>query len=177
MRCSCSSEHWPTIFVKVHRAVSSSYFELRIVLIRNNLAFQRGDLPMKLLARRAMLVLLCTLFAACGSQPVTERNSELTQGNVQMNIQVGVTTKVDVLENFGSPNITTRDGSGQEVWSYQRQAQVSERSESGEYFTVLLAGLSNSRSSAQTTSRMMTLIIKFDENDVVSDFSSRTSNF
>jgi len=110
-------------------------------------------------------------------QPVTTRNSELTQGNVQMNLRVGETTKADVLETFGAPNVTTRDGSGKEVWSYQRQARVAQSSSQSGYWTILLGGGSSDSSGFESSSRMMTLIIKFDANDVVADFNSRTSNF
>ena len=58
------------------------------------------------------------------TKPVTTRNSELTHGNVQMNLKVGETTQAQVLDVFGAPNITTIDGSGQEVWTYQRAATV-----------------------------------------------------
>jgi outer membrane protein assembly factor BamE (lipoprotein component of BamABCDE complex) len=78
-----------------------------------------------------MLLLFASLsLAGCMSnpQPVTDRNSQLTQGNVKLLVQVGTTTKTEVLENFGSPNITTRDGSGREVWTYQRSAQVAQSS-------------------------------------------------
>ena len=110
-------------------------------------------------------------------QPLTERNSKLTQGNVQMSIKVGTTTKAEIIENFGSPNITTRDGSGKEVWTYQRSAQVAQSSSKSGYWTILLAGQSGGSSGFESSSRMITLIIKFDEKDVVSDFKSRTSNF
>ena len=110
-------------------------------------------------------------------QPLTERNSALTQGNVQMNLVVGRTTKAHVLETFGAPNITTRDGSGQEVWTYQRAAQVSQSSSRSGYWTVILAGQDSSASGFESGSRMFTLIIKFDNGDVVTDFRSRTSDF
>ncbi len=110
-------------------------------------------------------------------QPLTERNSQLTQGNVQMNLVVGKTTKAQVLENFGSPNITTRDGAGREVWTYQRAAQVAQSSSQSGYWTIILAGKSSQAAGFESSSRMITLIIKFDDNDVVTDFRSRTSNF
>lgn len=128
-------------------------------------------------------ILLCIaisiLLGGCVSppKPLTERNSQLTQGNVQMNLVVGKTTKAEVLENFGSPNITTRDGAGREVWSYQRAAQISQSSSQSGYWTILLAGQSTTASGFESSSRMLTLIIKFDSNDVVTDFRSRTSNF
>ena len=110
-------------------------------------------------------------------EPLTKKNSELTQGMVQMNLEVGKTTKADVLETFGAPNITTRDSSGNEVWTYQRQAQVSQSSSSSGFIFVIVAGKSAEASGFETSSKMMTLIIKFDGNDVVTDFKSRESNF
>lgn len=132
--------------------------------------------------RLALLVSLfgCICFVGCestGNKPVSTRNSALTHGNVQMNVKVGTTTKNDIIETFGAPNITTVDGSGQEVWTYQRAAQVSESSTSDTYWTVILLGGSSQASGVSTSSSMITLIIKFKENGVVSDFRSRSSTF
>ncbi|WP_404377387.1 hypothetical protein [Vreelandella aquamarina] len=134
---------------------------------------------MKVLKVIAVLLLSIVVLAGCATpyQPVDNRNSVLTQGNVQMNLRVGQTTKADVLENFGSPNITTRDGAGREVWTYQRQAQVAQSSSQSGYWTILLAGSSSRSSGFESSSRMTTLIIKFDSDDIVHDFRSRTSNF
>jgi len=125
----------------------------------------------------AVLALTCLGGCATQYQPVAQRNSQLTQGNVQMTLVVGKTTKAEVLEVFGAPNITTRDGKGNEVWTYQRAAQVSQGSGQENYWTVVLAGQRNYNSGFETSSSMITLIIKFGANDVVSDFNSRTSNF
>lgn len=130
--------------------------------------------------KRTFLILtIGILMSACvvPPQPLTDRNSQLTQGNVQMNLIVGKTSKVEVLENFGAPNITTRDGAGREVWTYQRSAQVAQSSSQSGYWTIILAGQSNSSSGFETGSRMITLIIKYDKNDIVVDFRSRVSNF
>ncbi len=132
--------------------------------------------------KKSALLLLVAIGLTIGgcattSQPVTQRNSQLTQGNVQMNMIVGKTTKADVLENFGAPNITTRDGSGREVWTYQRAAQVSQSSSQSGYWTIILGGQSSNTTGFESSSQMITLIVKFDKNDVVTDFRSRTSNF
>lgn len=130
--------------------------------------------------RKSIVAMFCiATLGACATTPgpVDQRNSILTQGNVQMNLKVGVTTKTDVLNTFGSPNITTRDSSGEEVWSYQRQATVEQSSGSSSYWTILLTGESRSAAGFSQSSRMMTLIITFNKNDVVSDFRSRTSDF
>ena len=119
------------------------------------------------------------LISACGPkfEPVDARNSNMTQGNVQLNVVEGKTNKSEILEVFGAPNITTRNSSGREVWTYQRSAQVAQSSSQTGYWTVLLAGREGSSSGFESSSRMITLIIKFDSKDVVADFSSRTSNF
>ena len=94
----------------------------------------------------APIALSIALISGCATAPapVDQRNSILTQGNVQMNLRVGSTTKADVLNTFGSPNITTRDASGEEVWSYQRQATVAQSSSSGTYWSIFLTGESSS---------------------------------
>jgi hypothetical protein len=95
----------------------------------------------------------------------------------RLNVIVEQTTKAEVLENWGSPNITTRDGSGRNVWTFQRSAQITQSSSQSEYATVIFSGRSSRASGFESSSRMITLIIKFDKNDMVSDFKSRTSNF
>ena len=112
--------------------------------------------------------------AGCKSPSAGETpKTSLTTGQVQMTLKKGLTTKAQVLETFGSPNITTRDGSGREVWTYQRHAEV-ERTTSG-YLTIIIAG--ESTSGFEHSSRSITLIIRFDENDVVSDYNSMTTSF
>jgi len=122
----------------------------------------------------SLILASCTTTAPA---PVDQRNSALTQGNVQMNLAVGKTTKAEVLEVFGAPNVTTRDAAGQEVWSFQRYATVAQASEGGNYWTIIFAGGTQSAAGFSQTSRTMTLIIKFNERDIVSDFRSRTSDF
>lgn len=128
-----------------------------------------------------LVLILATsaLLAGCATQakPVTTRNSELTHGNVQMNLKVGETTQTEVLEVFGAPNITSIDSSSQEVWTYQRAASVSQSSSSDSGWTILLAGSNRRASGFEQTQRTMTLIIKFSDKKVVSDFRSRASEF
>lgn len=132
---------------------------------------------MRVVSLWAAVLLGVASAANAKDKPVDDRNSALTQGNVQLHMKVGETTKAQVLEVFGAPNITTRDGSGQEVWSYQRHATVSQSSSKESFWTILLAGGGKSASGFSQTMRTMTLIIKFNASDVVSDFRSRTSDF
>lgn len=116
-----------------------------------------------------------------------EEANTLTHGMVQMTLKVGETSQAEILEKFGGPNITTIDGSGQEMWVYDRHATVSYDKQSG--FSIGLAvggggvgaggglGFGSKKSKSSTSTRTMTLIIKFDANKIVSDFKSRSSSF
>lgn len=134
----------------------------------------------EMLKTSLVFLVLIGFLSACAQTPpapVTTRNSALTHGNVQMNLEVGRTSQTEVLEVFGAPNITSIDASGQEVWTYQRHATVSQSSSSSSYWTIILAGGRSGAAGFEQTQRTITLIIKFDSNGVVSDFRSRSSNF
>lgn len=128
-----------------------------------------------------LLILISLSIVSCQSvprqEPLTQKNSNLTQGNVQMHIATGVTTEAQILDIFGAPNVTTRDGQGQEVWTYQRQAQVNQSYGQSGSWSVILLGQSSSASGFESSSRMITLVIKFNSLDIVSDFNSRAANF
>ena len=130
---------------------------------------------------KILLPIITLLISGCVAsenlEPVSTRNSELTHGNVQLNLKVGETDQAEVLEAFGAPNITTIDSQGREVWSYQRAAQASQSASNNNSWTIILAGGSQSAHGFESSSRMITLIIKFNKNKVVSDFRSRSSNF
>jgi len=122
-----------------------------------------------------LIVSLALSFFVCGCvasvQPAQKSN--LTPGMAKTKIIKGQTTQSEVLEVFGAPNIVTQNKSGNEVWTYDK-ASV-EKSGSDAYGTIILAGLSAARSSA--TSRTFTLMIEFDNNEVVKDYSYRASSF
>jgi len=101
------------------------------------------------------------------------KNSNLTHGGVQLYLKKGVTTQTDVLEKFGAPNVSTLDAQGNEVWTYQKHASVSK--ESGSYGTIIILG--GSTSGSESSSKTMTLIIKFDAQKIVTDFNSMYSSF
>ena len=106
-----------------------------------------------------------------------ETANPLTHGNVQLNLKVGVTTQLEVVETFGAPNITTIDGAANEVWTYQRHATVTSSKKTKGYANIIILGASTASSGFEQSSRTMTLIIKFDDHKIVSDFRSRASSF
>lgn len=140
-------------------------------------------LLMKIITYSVVSLAVLLLGAGCvNQQPVgqTMANSNLTAGQVSLTLKKNVTTQAEVVETFGAPNIVTANGDGDEIWTYQKNATVSNGSSSSGYATIILAGTSSSSSGFEQSSRTMTLIIKFKEVKgvkVVSDFSSRTSSF
>ena len=104
-----------------------------------------------------------------------------THGQVQLTLKKGVTTQAQVLEVFGAPNVATTDSTGKELWTYQKYAQVARAASSSEGFawTIFLLGGGSRRASAEagTSSRTLTLLIRFDKRGVVDDFKSRASSF
>lgn len=132
-----------------------------------------------LFAAAAFAVSALTLAGCATSEqkPLAEVNSALTHGNVKRHLVIGETTSAEVVEIFGAPNITAQDGAGNEVWTYQRAATTAQGEEKKDIWELVLFGGSVSQLSAERSSRMITLIIKFDKAGVVSDFRSRASNF
>ena len=110
--------------------------------------------------------------AGCVSVPPSSRDT-LTAAMAKTKIEKGVTTQNEILETFGSPNIITKNKSGNEVWTYDKMSI--ERSLEDDYGTLIILGGTSSR--ATTQSRTFTLMIEFDENDIVKDYSYRTSSF
>lgn len=116
-------------------------------------------------------------------------SNTLTHGMAQMTLHVGQTTQYEVLEAFGGPNVSTLDGDGREVWIYDRFATVSMTKDSGFSVGLLGAavggavgaglglGFSSKKSKASSSSRSMTLILKFGPDKKLADFKSRSSSF
>lgn len=139
----------------------------------------------------AFALVVATLVAPAHTREEQSKDSvnTLTHGMVQMTLNVGQATQAEILENFGGPNVTSMDGTGQEMWVYGRHATVTSDSSSGFSIGMLIGaggsdvaggaglGFGKKKSKSSQSSKSMTLIIKFDKNKVVSDFKSRSSSF
>jgi outer membrane protein assembly factor BamE (lipoprotein component of BamABCDE complex) len=117
---------------------------------------------------------------------------EFTLGLVQTRIYRGM-SQTEVAESLGSPNIVTRDSSGDESWVYDKIAtEASYSSDRGGFggaagaggvagSVLLLGGLggsySKSAGAAASTQKTLTVVIKFDNNSKVKDFSYHSSKF
>lgn len=139
----------------------------------------------------ALVAALGLFSSAASSAQSTSTNAPntLTHGMVQMYVKVGQTTQYEILSTFGGPNVSTIDGSGNEVWIYDRHATVSYNQSSG--FSIGMGvggggggvgglggvGFGKSKNKSEQSSRTMTLILKFGPDKKVMDFQSRSSSF
>lgn len=99
----------------------------------------------------------------------TAEKSNLTMGIVKSKVIKGNTTQDEVLKLFGSPNLVSKNKSNREVWSYNKMS-VENKAGSTDFFA-------GQRASQSSSSRSFDLIITFDENDVVLDYSVVSTAF
>jgi hypothetical protein len=121
-----------------------------------------------------VLLLACLVVISTGCQEKSRtQGSNLTAGMVKTKIINGVTTQSEILAVFGSPNIITKNKSGNEVWTYDKVAM--ETSQEGGYWYILVAGAGGGKQ--KTSTKTFTLMIEFDANDIVKNNSYRASQF
>ena len=141
------------------------------------------------------VILICCL-AVTGCMSASQHRAEvrdedtgrLTVGTVQREIRVGM-SGAEVAEVLGSPNVVTTDEERREVWVYDKVATETVYSTSSGGVAALIlgaggdvagAGSGNTARSAGATSRTqrtLTIVIKFDGEGRVRDFSYRASQF
>jgi outer membrane protein assembly factor BamE (lipoprotein component of BamABCDE complex) len=143
--------------------------------------------------RNVVLVLAAAVLAAgCMSAgehraAVQGEGDRLTVGKVQKEIRVGM-PGAEVAQVLGSPNIVTTDEERREVWVYDRVATETAYSESrGGVLALVFAGgaaagaaapmVGSSAGARSTTQRTLTVVVKFDQEKRVRDFSYHASQF
>lgn len=152
----------------------------------------------------AAIIIIFLLFAnGCVKAKVPDlpysnrQKSNLTAAMVKKYVKVGTVSQNDILSVFGAPNIMTRDREGHEVWTYDRQSMASSSEIAawnaggtgaamagglaGEAVVgggAVLGGSAGKRSTAgQVSSATFTLMISFDDNEIVSDYRMRATQF
>lgn len=101
--------------------------------------------------------------------------SNFTLGNVQKEIVVGM-AQDQVAVALGSPNIVTKDQQGKETWIYDKIATEVRRSESSGLILFFSRG-ADSVSRVDKTQKTLTVVIKFDNNQLVEDINYHSSKF
>lgn len=109
--------------------------------------------------------------------PVAPQKSNLTYGTVKSQIVKGQTTQTEVITLLGSPNMVSKTKGGDEVWTYSKQSTDSSAESSAYGVGLILAGFSGGKSNRSSSVSTFDLIITFDNNDVVKDYSVVSSQF
>ena len=100
---------------------------------------------------------------------------EMTVGTVQREISKGM-DQASVAEILGSPNIVSKDKEGQETWIYDKVAsEVSYSTGSSGIVGLLIGG--GSSGAAASSQKTLTVVIKYDDQQLVDSFSYHTSSF
>jgi outer membrane protein assembly factor BamE (lipoprotein component of BamABCDE complex) len=108
----------------------------------------------------------------------------VTVGTVQKEIGIGMSA-ADVATVLGSPNIVTTDDERQETWIYDKiSSDVTYSRSSGTVVGLIFGGSAagagvgtTNAGSSSSSQRTLTVIIKFDGDNRVRDFSYHTSRF
>jgi outer membrane protein assembly factor BamE (lipoprotein component of BamABCDE complex) len=150
---------------------------------------------------RLIVLLMCGFLAtACLSASEHARDvrgardsgDKMTLGKVQREIRVGM-TNAEVVEVLGSPNMVTTDSKRRENWVYDKiSTETVYSTSSGGVSALVLGGAlvgpglvggaggpsySRSAGASSTSQRTLTIIVKFDDRNVVRDFAYRSSSF
>jgi outer membrane protein assembly factor BamE (lipoprotein component of BamABCDE complex) len=132
----------------------------------------------------ALLGAGCSATHHAGDVRAADDIDRVTVGTVQKEIRLGMSA-ADVASVLGSPNIVTTDEQRQETWIYDKiSSDVTYSRSSGTIVGLIFgssgggAGIgSTSAGSTSSSQRTLTVVIKFDGDDTVRDFSYHTSRF
>lgn len=149
----------------------------------------RGNRPVIGFFLTSLLILSSGCMTAGRTGPgVAEAEEEMTLGNVQRRIDVGMSS-AEVVERIGSPNIVTTDADRNEVWVYDRFATEARYERTSLGLGLLIggfgsssgglggAGASRSSGHQSRTQRTLTVVIRFDADQQVRSLAYHASRF
>lgn len=110
----------------------------------------------------------CTAYKYGANSEPTQK-SNLTFGVVKSKIVKNVTTQDEILKLFGSPNLITKNKSNDEVWSYNKMSAETRAGSSEVFF--------GQKASISSNSQSFDLIITFDNQDKVNDYSVISTSY
>jgi len=147
---------------------------------------------MKKLYVSFLILMFSFMLSACSTTKQTGIGNAdpASYGLAKKKLAVGKTTQQDVIQTFGAPNITTKGtGDVAEVWTYEKVSSDYAASQwdvglggggggggsGGGGGGALFGGYGKQKGSSSV--RTVTLIIKFNANEIVSDYKIMETNF
>lgn len=126
--------------------------------------------------RSALCLMVVGSLASCSSNLHSTKDREMTVGLVQKEIHEGM-SQPDVIVALGSPNIVTKDQDGHQTWVYDKIAsEVSYRNSSGGIW-LLIAGYESNSGKSASTQKTLTVVIKFNDKELVDKVTYHGSKF
>jgi len=126
-----------------------------------------------------ILTIIALILPACTashhrSEVQDTSTDRVTVGTVQQEIKVGMSSAA-VIAALGSPNMISTDDQRRENWVYDKIATDTAYSSSNSGISSLILGMRSG--AASRSQRTLTIVIKFDGDKRVRDFSYHTSRF
>jgi len=119
---------------------------------------------------------LVLLIGCASKQNTMQKEEQMTIAKVQKDIKIGMSSS-DVVEILGSPNMVTTDSKRRETWVYDKVSSRASASSSGFGWSLILLGGGKNNADVSSNQKTLTIIIKFDESQMVRDVAYRTSSF
>lgn len=132
------------------------------------------------------LILIPACTASWEDPPPDKRRAiqrdPLSYGAVTSKVKRNETTQEEIVRLFGAPNITTINSDGEEVWVYDRisnDTQTHGWSEARRFCHFFVLGTYSSKygSGRSSSTRTLTVIITFNKNKSVKEYSARATQF
>ena len=138
--------------------------------------FTRSGNSIFLALLTALLITGCQGAGSHRAAVQDDSTDRMTVGKVQREIRVGMSS-AEVAQVLGSPNIVSTDEQRREVWIYDKIATDRVQSSGSGGASILILGASSSAGASSTCQRTLTVVIKFDSEGKVRDFSYHTTRF
>ncbi|MDP0488966.1 MAG: hypothetical protein Q7K48_00090 [Fusobacterium sp. JB021] len=117
-----------------------------------------------------LIIMSLTLVGCSNNKP---QKSNLSYGMIKSKVRKGRTSQSDLLRIFGAPNLVTKNGNNNEVWSYNKMS-VDKKSQGDKTWKLFVQEYG---STSSTTTSSFDFIVVFDDFDIVKDYSVITSNY
>lgn len=115
---------------------------------------------------------------SCASENKTPEKNPFDALTLKQNLIEGKTTQLQVLEVFGAPDITLENNKKEDVWTYSRSKQESESLGGGVGALaafipgpLALIGGNVDASKSETSSKMITVTLRFDRKKILKNYS------
>ncbi|MDR1413999.1 MAG: hypothetical protein LBI56_03630 [Puniceicoccales bacterium] len=135
---------------------------------------------MKSAIRAFLLSGILFFISGCETQPhnytYAAPPDQITIGTVQRFIRNGMYS-YEVIDVLGAPNMVTKNAEGCETWVYDKIHSEYETRSSSSGLDLILFETGSARRTGSSGERTLTIIIHFDSEAKVSDFSYRTTSF